>query len=106
MTKLQIETKKAIRVWCKKNDIKVKGIRHIFPRAYILAKPAPACIIIATPWQDAEKLIRSKKYSSFNTIHQFEDGLEVGDWCSVAYVVRSGIQSQIAVKCINKGDTK
>jgi len=83
--------------WCKKNKIEAISIRHIFPRAYIVAKPAPSCIVVAMPWQDAEKQVRDSRYSSYNTVHTFEDNLNAGDWCSVAYVARNGMQAQVAV---------
>ena len=100
MTKLEILTKKAIKKWCKDNDIEVNCVRHIYPRAYIIAKTAPSCIVVATPWQDSENHIRDKKYSSFNTIRTFDDSLNVGDWCGVAYVCRIGIQDNVAIPSV------
>ena len=100
MTKLQIETKKAIKLWCKKNKLQVKSIRHIYPRAYLLAKLASACILVSTPYQDAEKHMRDKEYSSYNTINYFESTLQVGDWCGVAYICMDGIQTNVAIPAV------
>jgi len=101
MTKLQKATKEAMQKWFSKQGHEIVGrIRHIYPRAYIIAKPAPLCIVVMTPYQDAEKHMRNKKYRSATIIHSFEEGLEAGDWCSLAYVSRKGISQSYAIKCV------
>jgi hypothetical protein len=67
----------------------VKGclsVRHIFPRAYCVAKPAPGCAIFVIPWQDAEKQVRKPEYSSSESVYQNVTNVQVGDWRAIAYV--------------------
>ena len=65
--------------------------RHIYPRAYCIAKPAPGCIVVLTPWMDSEPQIRSKPYSAAVIVREGDVAdIDVGDWCSVAYVITSG----------------
>ena len=102
MTKLQIATTKAIKDWSKSQSIKVISVRHIYPRAYVIARPALSCIIVACPLVDREPHLKGFTDNSdgTNILHEFDKGLRIGDWCSVAYVSRLGIQSSIAIKCV------
>lgn len=66
---------------------RVTGIRHVFPRAYVLARPAPGALILVRPWVDAEPHLRadSRQCGSVH-VTAFDPGLQAGDWCAVAYV--------------------
>lgn len=88
----------AVRAWCKKNGTPAKSIRHIHPRAYVIGKPAPLCLVVAMPWQDSEPQCQaSNKRNPLDIIHTFDHSLDAGDWCATAYVVRDGIQETVAV---------
>lgn len=94
-----------MRKWVKDQGMKLDGaimVRHIFPRAYCVAKPAPLCAVFATPWMDAEELVRNKKYSASVTVSEGVADVKVGDWCAIAYVVRNGQQQNVAFKLLNK----
>jgi len=71
----------------KKQVENCKSVRHIFPRAYCVAKTAPSCAVFAIPWQDAEEQIRKPEHSSYETVYQNVGNVKAGDWCSLAYVV-------------------
>ena len=61
-----------------------KEVRHIKPRAYCIAKPAPWCAVFVTPPCDAEPHVT---YSESTLIHDKSvESVCVGDWCSLAYV--------------------
>lgn len=62
------------------------SVRHIFPRAYCVAKPAPGCAIFVKPWQDAEEQICKPEYSSSESVYQNVKNVQVGDWRALAYV--------------------
>lgn len=104
MTKLEMLTKKAVIEFAKKAGRNITSVRHIYPRAYVLGRAAPMCLLVACPQQDAEpQLKRLKELREFDgstTIHTFDDSLKAGDWCSVAYVTSPGIGESIAVKAV------
>jgi len=61
---------------------------HIYPRVYCVAKPAPLCAVVVSPWPDAEIQIRDPRYSSSHTIQHRSAGIaEAGGWYSMAYAV-------------------
>ena len=61
-----------------------KEVRHIQPRAYCIAKPAPLCAVFVTPPCDAEPQV---PYSKSIVIHDKSVAdVHVDDWCSLAYV--------------------
>ena len=62
------------------------SVRHIFPRAYCVAKPAPGCAVFVTPWEDAEEQVRKPEYSSSESVYQNVKNVQVGDWRALAYV--------------------
>ena len=63
-------------------------VRHVYPRVYCVAKPAPLCAVVVSPWQDAEIQIREPQYSSSCIIqHDSAKIAEVGGWYSLAYAV-------------------
>jgi hypothetical protein len=93
-----------MRKWVKDQGMKIEGaiaVRHIYPRAYCIAKPAPRCAVFVTPWMDAEELVRNKEYSASVTVNEGSADVEVGDWCALAYVVRNGLQQTVAFKLPN-----
>ena len=63
-----------------------RQVRHIYPRAYCVAKPAPGCSVFVTPWMDAEPAIRTPVFSSSETVRENVTEVRVGDWCALAYV--------------------
>ena len=108
MTKLEQMTKKAILAFMKKETSRVvTGVRHIYPRAYVLSRCAPSCLLIACPPQDAEPQIKNlHKADSFKLVdggticRLFDDSLRAGDWCSVAYVSSGSASETVAVKAV------
>jgi len=90
-----------MRKWVKDQGMKLHGsksVSHIFPRAYCIAKPSPCCALFVKPWMDAEPLVRNKNDSSSDIVREGVNDVQVGDWCALAYVVRSGLQRTVAFK--------
>lgn len=90
--------------WVKREGMKIDGarsVRHIYPRAYCIAKPAPLCAVFVTPWMDAEPQIRNKQYSASTTVHEGVADVEIGDWCALAYVVTDGCSQTVAFRLPN-----
>ena len=105
MTNLEKMTKKAIIAFIEKKTSRVvTGVRHIYPRAYVLSRCAPSCLLIACPPQDAEpqlkELHKSRDFDGGHMCRLFDESLHAGDWCSVAYVSSSGIGETVAVKAV------
>lgn len=105
MTKLEQMTKKAIIAFMEKETSRVvTGVRHIYPRAYVLSRCAPSCLLIACPPQDAEPQIKrlhdKRNFDGGEICRLFDESLQAGDWCSVAYVSSSGIGETVAVKAV------
>lgn len=103
MTKLQKLTKDAVMQFVtKKMKLDVFRIRHIYPRAYVLCRPAACCIVVARPPTDSEPHLREMKRFDDNSeiIRDFDDELQAGDWCSVAYVASKTMGTIVAVKCV------
>ena len=102
MTQWEKIARQAIRDWCVTQGLEVKSIHHVHPRAYVLGKAASHCLLIATPPMDATPTIQSAQAlmgaDGSQSAHLFDDALRAGDWCSVAYVVMSGRQEQVAVR--------
>ena len=92
-----------IKAWCKKEGIKMTSkLRHVYPRAYVVGRAAPQCLVYATPWMDAEPQVQAVRTallakSVLGTTHVFDDFLDAGDWCAVAYVSTSGWSGPVAV---------
>ena len=90
MKKIDKKIKKAVKKWCKKNNVVVDKISHIYPRAYVLCKAAGQCLYVVKPIVDAEPQIQNaqKIMDSDNgdSIRDFHKSLKTGSWCSVAYV--------------------
>lgn len=77
---------------------KVNGVRHIYTRAYVLAKLAPQCIVVAYPWQDSEPHLRSPELDrGFTSVNDFDPTLETGHWCALGYITTPHSGSHAAV---------
>lgn len=88
----------AVANWCKKAKKPAITIRHVHPRAYVIGRAAPRCLVVAVPWQDSEPQLRDfDRAHPLQVIHTFDDALDAGQWCATAYVVRDGIQETVAV---------
>lgn len=89
----------AVRAWCKKQGVPAKQVRHIFPRAYVIGRAAPLCLVVTCPWQDAEPQCKSFCRSNpLAVLHTFDPALDAGMWCALAYVVREGCSETVAVQ--------
>lgn len=73
--------------------------RHVYARGYVLAKLAPQCLIVVRPWMDAEPHLQKwdRAHAPHVWVRQFDESLNVGDWCITAYVCRSGSQETVAI---------
>ena len=93
--------KEIIKEWLKKNVDnygEIKNFSHWQFRSYVIGYAAPACLIVAGCWVDAEPQIRKdcKKYP-MNTIHLFDNSLKAGDWCFTCYISSESIGQEIAL---------
>lgn len=80
-----------IKAAAKKQFPNCVSVRHIFPRAYCVAKPATGCAVFAIPAMDAEpqlKLLPSYPLCSSSEVIHGESvyGVNVGEWVSLAYL--------------------
>lgn len=104
MTKLEKLTVSSVREFFEKEKprTKITLIRHIHPRCYVVARRADGCLVVAYPVADCEphlqKIARTSGVSQ--TVHIFDKDLQVGDWCSTAYVVYGDCGQPVAVKCV------
>ena len=84
------------------------SVRHIYPRAYCVARPALRCFIFAIPPRDSEDQVKQfNEAVGFNSRSQIISGfrnqddmdVDVGDWCAIAYISDSisGAQEIIEV---------
>jgi len=97
-TKLKTAAADAVRAWCKRQGRPATTVRHVFPRAYIIGRAAPMCMVVSCPWQDAEPQCQEFcRGNPLAVLHNFESGLEAGRWCAVAYVVRGDVSETVAV---------
>lgn len=89
----------AVRDWCKKTGKPAEKVRHVHPRAFVLGKAAPLCLIVTRPWQDSEpQCAEFDKAHPLDVLHTFDPALTAGMWCATAYVVRGGVQETVAVR--------
>ncbi len=103
MTKLERATRRAIREWYEEQGYTVKKIRHVIPRAYVVAKPAARNLVVAVPPCDAPELSSGSDLGSV-TMLQFDPRLRVGDWCSVAYVTTEVGSGWAAIPAVTMKD--
>ena len=99
MTKLERVTRRAIREWCEDQGYTVKRIRHVIPRAYVVARLAIKSLAVAVPPCDAPELSSGSDLGSV-TMLQFDPHLRVGDWCSVAYVTTEVGSGWVAIPAV------
>ena len=97
-TKQQREATAAVKTWCKKNRIKLFGVRHVYPRSYVVGRTAPLCLVVAVCWADSEpQAMEFARRHPLATIHTFDPSLKAGDWCITAYITTSGRGEPVAV---------
>ena len=98
-SKLKKAAADAVRAWCKKNGGAATVVRHIHPRAFVIGKAAPRCLIVSRPWQDSEKNLQEfDRAHPLVVLHTFDASLDAGLWCATDYVVRGGVQETVAVR--------
>jgi hypothetical protein len=61
----------------------VLEVFHILPRCYCVAKPATHCAVFAVPAVDNEPGVNC---NSVSIQHESTKYVELGDWCSLAYI--------------------
>ncbi len=102
MTALEKRCKAAIIKWCKKNKTAlIRSPRHIHPRAYVIGYAGPGCIVVASPWVDAEPMC--KKFEKDNTleiIRKFDKSITAGSWVTTSYVITKSAGEPIAIPVV------
>lgn len=98
-SKLKKAAADAVRAWCVKNGKPAEIVRHVHPRAYVVGRAAPYCLVVSVPWQDSEPQVQEddRRYP-LDVLHTFDAALDAGMWCATAYVVRGGVQETVAVQ--------
>jgi hypothetical protein len=81
-------------------------VRHIKPRAYCIAKPAPCCAVFVTPPQDSEEHLRGIQNSTAETCHENVTHCEVGKWYVLAYVCTPGCSQIHVINVPNNSSTE
>jgi hypothetical protein len=109
MTNLEKLTVLGIKAFVKKNGVKkINYVGHLYPRAYVIARPSSGCIIIATPPVDAEPQIKKLNQKINSAIdysqvcYSFCDSIKSGDWVSCAYISTSGGGKNVAIPAVGK----
>ena len=69
------------------NGDSVKSVRHVFTRAYCVAKPAPLCAVFAVPSMDCEPQVKDTHFVTVQ--NETASSVSLGDWCSLAYLSTS-----------------
>jgi len=93
------QARQLVRRWLKQQKVAVVGLSHIHHRAYVIARPAPMCLVVAVPWMDMEPQLRALGIDSgVNVVRRFDDALRAGDWCATAYVQTATCGESVAVK--------
>ncbi len=106
MTVLQRKCRAALKQWTQdRRDREVCGIRHVHPRAYIVAQVASSCLVVACPPCDAEPHLREMNQKlgykgGMTVVRTFEKGLTTGDWCTIGYVCVPGCQETVAIPVV------
>jgi hypothetical protein len=89
----------AVRAWCKKHGRPALAVRHVYPRAYVVGRSAPLCLVVMRPWQDAEPQCQEfGRKHPLCVLHTFDPALDAGMWCATAYVLRAGCSEIVAVR--------
>ena len=90
---------RAVRKWCEENGYQAKEIRHVHPRAFVIGKAAPKCLIVSRPWQDSEPQCQEfDKANPLDIIRTFDHRLDAGMWCATAYVVTDFGGDTVAIR--------
>jgi hypothetical protein len=98
-SKLKKAAADAVRAWCKKSGKPADAVRHVYPRAYVVGRAAPLCLVVTRPWQDAEPQCQEfDRKHPLSVLHTFDPSLDAGMWCATAYVVRAGCSESVAVR--------
>jgi hypothetical protein len=88
----------AVRAWCKKDGRPADAVLHVHPRAYVVGRAAPLCLVVTHPWQDSEPQCKDfDRRHPLNVLHRFDKSLDAGMWCATAYVVTAGCSETVAV---------
>jgi len=97
-SKLHKAAKSAVIAWCEKNGRKVKEVRHIHPRTYVIGRSRASCLVISRPWQDSEPQLKyHDRTYPLEIVFRFDQSLEAGMWCASAYVITDGCCETVAV---------
>lgn len=80
-------TIRAIKAEVRRKFKDAREILHIQPRAYCVAKPARWCAVFATPPCDSELLSAYKESCLIQNASVAH--VQLGDWCSLAYICSS-----------------
>ena len=100
-SKLINASTKAIRAWCSEHGEPAKQIRHVHPRAYVVGRAGPLCLIVAEPWVDSEPQCQDfNRDNPLATVRCFDARLDAGMWCTTAYVVRNGCSENVAITVV------
>jgi len=92
---------KAIRDWCRDTGEPAEQIRHVHPRAYVVGRAAPLCLIVAEPWVDSEPQCQEfNRLNPLATVHRFDARLDAGMWCTTGYVVRNDCSETVAIPVV------
>ena len=102
MTQLERRCRRAITAWCRAHDIAMTcRAAHVRPRAYVLGRAAPMCLVVAAPWVDSDPLCaRFDKENPLMLVSVFDESLRGGDWCTTAYVSRDSCGGNIAIPVV------
>lgn len=99
VSKLKKAAADAVRAWCKKTGAAATSVHHIHPRAVVIGRASPRCLIVSRPWQDSEPHLQEfDRAHPLDVLHTFDAALDAGMWCATAYVVRCGVQETVAVR--------
>ena len=100
-SKLMNTATKAIHNWCRESGKPAEQIRHVHPRAYVIGRTAPLCLIVAEPWVDSEPQCQEfDRLHPLATVHLFDTSLDAGMWCTTGYVVRNGCGEIVAIPVV------
>lgn len=93
---------KAIKKWCSERGmVLVCAPRHVHPACYVVGYAAPFCLVVACPWTDSEQHLQDfDRANPLKTVHIFDTSLKAGGWCSVAYVMTSGVGELVAIPVV------
>lgn len=95
------QAKAEVRAWFEARHggrYKVRAIRHIHTRSYVVGHAAPQCLIVAECWADSEPHLREiDKNNPLRIVHAFDKSLKAGMWCCTAYVATDSCSEVVAI---------